>query len=195
MSEYRVEALSEATWPAFEALVAKHNGIFGGCWCMWFQPDADRDGHGGGQAAKHRLVVQGRTHHALVMDGDAAVGWCEYGTPEELPRIYHRKEYEASGIEPTRYRLPCFFVDRNHRRRGVATLALQGALDLIAAGGGGTVEGYPRVDVGERKMSASFLFSGSVGMFAGAGFTRGPDIGRFRCIMRRTVAPVARQQN
>ena len=79
MSEYRVEALSEATWPAFEALVAKH-----------------------------RLVVQGRTHHALVMDGDAAVGWCEYGTPEELPRIHHRKEYEASGIEPTRYRLPCF---------------------------------------------------------------------------------------
>lgn len=77
----------------------------------------------------------------------------------------------------------------------MATLALQGALDLIAAGGGGTVEGYPRVDVGERKMSASFLFSGSVGMFAGAGFTRGPDIGRFRCIMRRTVAPVARQQN
>jgi hypothetical protein len=30
-----------------------------------------------------------------VFDGDVAVAWCEYGTPEELPSIYHRKEYEA----------------------------------------------------------------------------------------------------
>ena len=187
-SPYRVESLTPETWPAFEALVSKHNGIFGGCWCMWFQPDADREGQGGGQAAKHRLVVQGRTHHALVMAGEAAVGWCELGTPAELPRIYHRKEYEARGIEPTTYRLPCFFVDRDHRRRGVATLALHGALELIAAAGGGTVEGYPRVDVGQRKLSASFLFSGSTTMFADAGFARGPDLGRFRCIMRREVA-------
>ena len=188
MGEYRIQRLDEATWPAFEALVDKHNGIFGGCWCMWFQPDADRQGHGGGRAAKHRLVVQGRTHHALVMDGDSAVGWCEYGTPEELPRIYHRREYETSGIEPTTYRIPCFFVDRNHRRRGVASLALRGALDLIAAAGGGTVEGYPRVDVGQRKLSASFLFSGSTTRCADAGFARGPALGRFRCIMRREVA-------
>jgi hypothetical protein len=31
------------------------------------------------------------------------VAWCEYGTPEELPNIYHRKEHEA-GLE----RLPDF---------------------------------------------------------------------------------------
>jgi hypothetical protein len=30
-----------------------------------------------------------------VFDGEVAVAWCEYGTPEELPNIYHRKEYEA----------------------------------------------------------------------------------------------------
>jgi GNAT superfamily N-acetyltransferase len=187
MPQYRIEPLSTATWPAFHALVDKHNGIFGGCWCMYFHPDEDHVGDN--PNAKQRLVEQGRAHHALVMEGDAAVGWCEYGTPAELPRIYHRKEYDASGIEPTTYRLPCFFVDRNHRRQGVATLALSGALDLIAAAGGGSVEGYPRVDVGERKMSSSFLFSGSIGMFADAGFTRGPNLGKFRCIMRRTVAP------
>lgn len=188
-SQYRVEQLTPATWPAFEALVAKHNGIFGGCWCMWFH-DRTQVGPGaeGNRVAKQQLVERGATHHALVMDGDAAVGWCEYGPPSELPQIYHRKEYESRGFEPTAWRLPCFFVDRNHRRRGVATLALHGALDLIAAAGGGTVEGYPRVDVGERKMSASFLFSGSIGMFTGAGFTRDANLGKFRCIMRRTVS-------
>ena len=34
MSEYRVEALSEATWPAFEALVAKHRLVVQGARTM-----------------------------------------------------------------------------------------------------------------------------------------------------------------
>ncbi|MGI8949398.1 MAG: hypothetical protein ACR2FV_15780 [Ornithinimicrobium sp.] len=42
------------------------------------------------------------------------------------------------------YRLTCFFVDRRCRRKGVATAALDGALALIAADGGGLVETYPR---------------------------------------------------
>jgi len=190
MTDYRIEPLSEATWPAFEALVRKHNGIFGGCWCMWFH-DRSETGPGaeGNRVAKKALVESGRARHALVLDGDAAIGWCEYGPPAELPNIYHRKEYDASGIEPTAYRLPCFFVDRNHRREGVATMALHGAIDLIAGPGGGSVEGYPRVDVGVKKMSSSFLFSGSISMFEGAGFTRVANLGKFRCIMRREVAP------
>jgi hypothetical protein len=32
--------LSAETWPAFEALVQRHNGIFGGCWCTYFHPES-----------------------------------------------------------------------------------------------------------------------------------------------------------
>jgi hypothetical protein len=28
--------LTPDTWPAFARLVEKHNGIFGGCWCISF---------------------------------------------------------------------------------------------------------------------------------------------------------------
>ena len=42
------------------------------------------------------------------------------------------------------YRLTCFFIDRDYRRRGVSAVALRGALHLIAQGGGGVVEAYPR---------------------------------------------------
>jgi ribosomal protein S18 acetylase RimI-like enzyme len=185
---YRVEALSDATFPAFEALVRKHNGIFGGCWCLWFHEQGGTGSHEGNCAAKKRLVEQGIAHHALVMNGDAVVGWCEYGTPVELPNIYHRKQYDASGIEPTDYRITCFFVDRDHRKRGVAELALGGALDAIAQAGGGSVEGYPRHDLDTKKMSASFLFNGTLHMFERAGFERVADLAKFRCIVRRTVA-------
>lgn len=189
--EYRVEPLSEATWPAFEALVDKHHGIFGGCWCTFFHPGADREEGPDGRSVKHRLVQQGRAHAALVMAGEAAAGWAEYGPPAELPNIYHRKEYETSGIDPTAYRITCFFVDRDHRRGGVARLALAGALDLIAADGGGSVEGYPRLDLAEsgKKISASFLYNGTLGMFEDAGFTVVRRLGKLRGIVRREVDP------
>ena len=96
MSEYEIRALDAATWDAFALLVEKHNGCgFGGCWCTWFHSREGRPEGEMGRPWKERLVREGKAHAALVFDGDAAVAWCQYGSPEELPRIYHRKEWEA----------------------------------------------------------------------------------------------------
>src|SRR5215216_6502957 len=111
-------------------------------------------------AYKERLVREGRAHAALVFDGDVAVAWCQYGSPDELPSIYHLKEYNAGLTEAPDYRLTCFFVDRNYRRKGVAAVALRGALDLIAQAGGGVVERYPQDTQGKRT-SGSFLYNGT----------------------------------
>ena len=97
---------------------------------------------------------RGPSHAALVFDGDVAVGWCQFGSPDELKNIKHRKEYEAELDSLPDYRLTCFFVDTRYRRRGVSALALQGALDLIAKAGGGVVEAYTQ-DTGGKKISAS----------------------------------------
>jgi GNAT superfamily N-acetyltransferase len=123
-----------------------------------------------------------------VFDGENAVGWCEYGPPAELPNIYHRKEYEAGLDKAPDYRLTCFFVDRDYRRKGVAAMALQGALDLIAQAGGGVVEGYPH-DIQGKKVSASFLYNGTRSMFEEAGFTFERTKGARNCVMCRTVSP------
>jgi GNAT superfamily N-acetyltransferase len=125
---------------------------------------------------------------AQLSDGDAAVGWCQYGTPEELPNIYHRKEYEAGLVMPPDYRLTCFFVDRAHRREGVAAVALQGALQLIAEAGGGVVEAYPQ-DTQGKKVSASFLYNGTRSLFEQAGFTYERPKGKNHSVMSITVEP------
>jgi GNAT superfamily N-acetyltransferase len=134
----------------------------GRCWCTYFHPafPEKRQSAEGNRDLKHRLVEDGMAHAALVFDGDAAVGWCEYGTPEQLPNIYHRAQYEKEQDLVPDYRLPCFFIDRGHRRQGVAAAALRGALDLIARASGGVVQGYPR-DTQGKKMSASFLYNGT----------------------------------
>jgi GNAT superfamily N-acetyltransferase len=190
MTEYTVEPLGPETWDAFAQLVERHNGVWGGCWCLSFHPRSPERGQSleGNRALKQRLVDEGQAHAALVFDGDAAVGWCQYGTPEELPNIYHRKEYEAGLVTPPDYRLTCFFVDRAHRREGVAAVALQGALQLIAEAGGGVVEAYPQ-DTQGKKVSASFLYNGTRSLFEQAGFTYERAKGKNHRVMSITVAP------
>ena len=111
---YTIKALSPDTWDAFADLAERHNGVWNGCWCTWFittyaEKDHTADGN---RALKKRRVEEGTNHAALVFDGDRAVAWCEYGTPEELPNIYHRKEYEEGLTRLPDYRLTCFFVDK-----------------------------------------------------------------------------------
>ena len=139
-----IKRLTPATWDLFAALVERHNGIFGGCWCVAFHPERDDHvpGYDGNRAYKKCLVEEGVAHAALVVrdgdDGEEAIAWAEYGMPAELPDIHHRKQYLAErDLEPD-YRITCIFVDKRFRRNGLVTVALQGALDLIAQAGGGS---------------------------------------------------------
>src|ERR1044072_2351501 len=102
MSEYMVRALSPDTWDGFAGLAQRHNGVFGGWWCTYFHTMCSRKPcHAeDNRTLKQRLVEEGGAHAALVYDGDEAVAWCEYGSPEELPNIHHRKEYEAALERP-----------------------------------------------------------------------------------------------
>jgi GNAT superfamily N-acetyltransferase len=190
VATYTVRPLGPDTWDAFARLVERHNGVWGGCWCLSFHQKFPERGQSveGNRALKQRLVSEDRAHAAVVLDEDRAVGWCQYGSPEELPTIAHRKEYEAGLVELPDYRLTCFFVDRDHRREGVSAVALQGALDLIAAAGGGLVEGYP-YDTGARKVSASFLYNGTRRLFEQAGFAYERPKGKNHCVMRKRIAP------
>ena len=158
-------ALDEATWPDFARLVEAHHGVFGGCWCMAFHParggtrDAARN-----RTDKQARVQAGTAHAALVYDGGDCVGWCQFGSSEELPRIEHRKAYGAGAAAAPDWRITCFFVARGQRRSGVAAAALDGALAEIARLGGGTVESYPE-DVEGRTVSVSFLYNATVALF------------------------------
>ena len=102
--------------------------------------------------AKEDRVRTGRAHAALVLDEDgAAQGWCQYGSPEELPGIKHRREYERTRRRVPDWRITCFYVDRKHRGQGIARAALEGALDQIARAGGGLVEAISEVTAGRER--------------------------------------------
>lgn len=190
---YRTEPLSTETWPAFEALVQRHNGIFGGCWCLYFHPACDVRGESfeGNRLLKKDHVEQGTAHAALIMAGVEAIAWAEYGTPGELPNIHHRKQYDATSTTTPDFRITCVFVDKRYRRQGITELAITGALRQIAEAGGGTVESYPHdLTQQTKKMSSSFLYNGTRRLYERLGFTYDRPKGLKNCVMVTTVAPV-----
>lgn len=186
---WTVKPLSSEIWPAFEALAAKHNGVWGGCWCTWFHGNAARlSKEENNHDYKERLTKSGQAHAALVFDGDEAIAWCQFGSPTELPRIQSKKIYQSLNLQPPDYRITCFFVDPSYRKQGVATLAIQGALDLIAALGGGVVEAFPW-NLAQKKTSSNMLFVGTLDMFTKLGFEVVSPLGGNLLLVRRAITP------
>lgn len=180
---YTIRPLDASTWDAFARLVEANNGIYGGCWCMSFHAKDD-DGHADdpepNRGRKLDRVRVGTAHAALVIRGEDCVGWCQFGSPDELPRIKSRPAYDKDLVELPDWRIACCFVGKGHRRKGVATAALDGALDLIASLGGGRVEGYPE-PLGA--VPAGFMFNGALSTYEQAGFVKQRKIAKHRWVV------------
>lgn len=185
---YKTRALDADTWPDFARLVEANNGVWGGCWCMWYhgKDAAADDTPAEKRRAKECRVRDGRAHAALVFEGADCVGWCQFGSPAELPRIHNQRAYAAGNQTLPDWRITCFFSGKGHRGNGVASVALEGAIEQIRKLGGGRVEAYPE-DTEGRKASPAFLFNGSLSMFERHGFERARKIGKHKWVVVRTV--------
>lgn len=179
---HTVRPLDPSTWDAFARLVEANNGVYGGCWCMSFhaRDDSYADDPEPNRRRKYDRVCAGAAHAALVFEGEDCVGWCQFGSPEELPRIKSRPAYDKGDGELPDWRIACCFVGKGHRRQGAAAAALAGALDLIAALGGGRVEGYPEP---AGAVPAGFMFNGALSTYERAGFVRQRKIAKHRWVV------------
>ncbi len=185
---YTTRPLTTETWPDFAALVEANNGVWGGCWCMGFHPEGlDRESAEANRDHKHALVRRGEVHQVLVYDGDECVGWCQYGTPAELPRIQNPKAYDKDLDALPDWRIGCIFTGKGHRRAGVARAAVSGVLAAIAEAGGGLVEAYPEQVEDRKPQQGAYFHTGPESLFAELGFERDRRIAKWRWVMRRRV--------
>lgn len=134
---------------------------------------------------KKELVWNNKSRGVLIYTGGNPIGWGQFGTREELPRIDNGRIYkklEAPPGDKALWRITCFFVDRNHRRRSVATLALKEILKRIETHGGGIVEAYP---VTTFKTFSTWF--GTVSMFEKQGFKIVSELGKSNVLMRKII--------
>lgn len=103
---FTIRELDASTWDVFAELLERNNGIFGGCWCIGYHPECGQKGISH-RAVKEDRVRTGRAHAALVIDeNDAAQRWCQYGSPEELPNIKHKRKYDQDAPPLPDWRSP-----------------------------------------------------------------------------------------
>jgi GNAT superfamily N-acetyltransferase len=199
---YATKELSKKTWPDFVRLFTQKNG-WDFCWCMhfhrpcglpknkWLPTRAERGVRN--RREKKALVDSGCAHGILVYANGEPVGWCQYGPREELPRIDNSRKYRAVAPEAGTqklWRITCFAVLKNYRKRGVACAALKAALEAIKDKGGGLVEAYP-ITRWESYAFGNESTHGTASMFKKAGFKTVAPYGSTRfsthVLMRTTV--------
>jgi GNAT superfamily N-acetyltransferase len=177
---YTTKELSRETWPDFVKLFSQGSG-WDFCQCMhfqrpcslpksqWLRTRAERAVRN--RREKKELVEQGRAHGIIVYAGGEPIGWCQYGLRDELPRIDNNRKYQglAPKGEQKLWRITCFAVLKPNRRRGVASAALEAALEAIRREGGGLVEAYP-ITRWESRAFGNESTHGTASMFKKAGF-------------------------
>jgi hypothetical protein len=188
---YTTRLLGTDTWDDFARLVEANNGVWGGCWCIGFHPDGfgQPPSAARNREAKREHVRAGTVHQVLVYDADECVGWCQYGSPAELPNIKNPKAYEKELTQLPDWRIGCIFTGTAHRREGVARAAVAGALDAIEKAGGGLVEAYPEQVEGRKPQRGAYFHTGPEDLFEELGFERDRQIAKWRWVMRRHVRP------
>jgi len=186
---YHTRPLGPQTWEDFVRLVEANGGVWGGCWCMGFHPEGVGRGSTpeGNRAAKHAHVRAGTVHQVLVYDGDECVGWCQYGSPAELPTIKNAATYAKGLLALPDWRIGCLFTGRGHRGHGVARAAVSAVLEEIRTAGGGVVEAYPEQVEGRPPQRGAYLHTGPESLFEELGFVRDRRIAKWRWVMRLRV--------
>ena len=164
--------------------------VTSGCWCMYWRLDNARFdefwGRGsergkGNRAAMREIVAAGREPGLLAYAGGVPVGWVSVAPRSEFPRI----ESPRSPLRPLDdvpvWSIVCFYVHASHKRSGVASALLKGAIDHARGRGATTLEAYG-VKAGDGDP-----YTGFRSMYEAAGFNVVREAGR-RSIMRYTIA-------
>jgi ribosomal protein S18 acetylase RimI-like enzyme len=173
-------------WPDLERLFGP-NGATSGCWCMWWRvtsSDFDKEGGPPLKARLRDLVDSGRTPGLLAYQGGEPVGWVSIGARDEFGRLNRSPKLKPIDDQSV-CSVVCFFIDRNHRRSGLASALLESAVERAGSSGYRLIEGYP-IDTSVRARGAADLFTGTLDLFEGAGFQETARRGG-RPIVRRQV--------
>jgi GNAT superfamily N-acetyltransferase len=167
---YDVRAVTPQRWADLVELFERRGPRGGsklspayGCWCMYWRDRSIRHGEPRKQALE-RLVREGKEPGLLAYDGGGPVGWVSSGPRTDFLQILRSPQYRPHDDGGTAvWSLVCFAIDRDVRRRGVATALLDAAVEHARSHGATSVEAYPHAADGRDYM-------GNVELFRRAGF-------------------------
>jgi GNAT superfamily N-acetyltransferase len=141
------------------------------CWCLSHRLTArqiDELGQGSRERAARALCERELPPGVLTYRDGTPVGWCSISPRADIPRLAGSKLIRPIDELPV-WSIICVVVRSGHRRQGVTTELVEGAVAWAASHGAPAVEAYP-VDPGEERMGLTMAFVGTRSMFEKVGF-------------------------
>jgi GNAT superfamily N-acetyltransferase len=171
-------------WPDIEELFGER-GACGGCWCMAWRLKRSQfvEQKGAGNRKTLKVIVEnGGTPGILAYAGGRPIGWCAVAPREFYPALARSRVLKPIDDFPV-WSVTCFFVEKEHRRRGVSVQLLRAAIDFVKQQGGKVLEGYP-IEPYSESVPGPFAWVGLVAAFTKAGFKESARRSKSRPIMR-----------
>lgn len=155
------------------------------CWCQLFlcseppQSSASKSPPDNRGALRREITQAAVPPGLIAYDDDHPVGWTRVGPRRGFPGVRGNRALARvlSADDIGAWWVTCFAVDSWRRRSGIGGALLRAAVAFASDHGATAVEGHP-VDVTALKaarVSGSALYTGTMAMFAAAGFV---EIGR-----------------
>jgi GNAT superfamily N-acetyltransferase len=127
----------------------------------------------------------------VALEGSKLVGWLKVAPAQVMTKAYDRRLYRGlpcfGGDRAGVFLVGCALVHPEHRRRGVATELVAGAVRLAPAWGARALEALPRRP--REPVSDEELWTGPLGAFAAAGFVEVSDFEPYPVLRRQLAEP------
>ena len=193
INDLKIHALTADRWDDFAALFGER-GACGGCWCMHWREcrkvyEANKGD--GNREAMRSLVKHGDEPGLLGYVADVPVAWCAVAPRSDYVRLGGSKILAPIDEQPV-WSIPCFFVRKDHRRKGLSVKMLKAAIGFVGERGGRIVEGYPVEP--KAAMVDTFVYTGLAAAFLAAGFQECARRSDTRPIMRYEIESKNRRQ-
>lgn len=137
-SAIEVELATEHRWTELARLF-RADEVTRTCWCMWprctphsFRPSLDHEHE------LRDLVGRGEAPGLIARLENDLVGWCAVGACSEFPQYHPRDPRDVDACA-----IPCVYVHKNVRGRGVLPRLVDAAVDYCIRRGGRVIYGPP----------------------------------------------------
>jgi GNAT superfamily N-acetyltransferase len=183
------EPLSKKNWDKFVRLFGER-GACGNCWCMSFRlPKKEwEEGklHDGNKNAMKKLVQNNKPTGILGMYKGEAIAWCALAPREDFAKLANSRVHKRIDDKPV-WSIPCFFVKKDYRRKGVSVAMLKGIITYGKKHHIRILEAYPAIPTQE-KLPDAFAWIGLYTSFKRAGFTIVDRTSKHRPMVRYTTS-------
>ena len=174
-------------WKDVEKLFGD-KGACGGCWCMHWRLTKKEfeQKKGDGNRTAFRRIVKGKAQTGIIAyENKNPVGWIAFAPREHYTKLETSRILQPVDDKPV-WSVVCFFVDKNHRRKGLTVEMLKEAAKHAKKNGGKILEGYP-IEPNTDNYVPAFAYTGLASAFKKAGFTEAARRSETRPIMRKEL--------